>query len=758
MFPASIRLTPRRGRWIPGCFFALFITLSVGWSQEARPKIDRQALVTRHNPHLTAVNPWAPLSVGNGQFAFTADVTGLQTFYDHYQKNGIPLETLARWAWHSNANPKGYKLSDANRNFTAYGKTLGYPMSGSSPAGLWLRENPHDMPLGQLGFVDERGAPLELKDISDIDQTLDLWTGELRSRFKWRGMSVAVSTVAAGFGFKDGIAVRVISPAIANGSLRVRLAFPRGHDIKVKNNPALDWSLPETHSTTGDWSGSDGAPLAKVGRPFGPSSDKTKNSEPRTIRSSMLHLQRARDDFRYLSTLRCEGTEQVFSPEAHVYIISGAQGNEELGLSWQLAKEGQPRHELMHELRDWSDAKFQSAKNWKEFWQSGAALDLSGSKDPRAAELERRVVLSQYLTAIQFYGDFPPQESGLTNSTWYGKHHTEMIWWHTAHFALWGRDAFLAKNLRWYVGALPIARDLARSRGLTGARWAKMIGPDGRESPGGNPLIIWNQPHPIHLAELLYRNSPTPETLAAYRELVLETAEGMASMLNWDEAKQRYNLGPPMWIAQEIYDQATSMNPTYEISYWVRGLTIAQEWRERLKLGRNPEWDKRIKRIAALPVKDGKYVAIESTPDTWDNKDSRHDHPSFLMALGQLPGDKVDRATMRRTLDAVLANWDWETKIWGWDYPMIAMTAARLGEPGIALDIILKNGPNNAYTANGHNPQRQDLPVYLPGNGSLLAAVAMMAGGWDNAPTLDAPGFPRDGSWTVRAEGFRPLP
>jgi hypothetical protein len=213
--------------------------------------------------------------------------------------------------------------------------------------------------------------------------------------------------------------------------------------------------------------------------------------------------------------------------------------------------------------------------------------------------------------------------------------------------------------------------------------------------------------------------------------------------LNWDEAKQRYNLGPPMWIAQEIYDQATSMNPTYEISYWVRGLTIAQEWRERLKLGRNPEWDKRIKRIAALPVKDGKYVAIESTPDTWDNKDSRHDHPSFLMALGQLPGDKVDRATMRRTLDAVLANWDWETKIWGWDYPMIAMTAARLGEPGIALDIILKNGPNNAYTANGHNPQRQDLPVYLPGNGSLLAAVAMMAGGWDNAPTLDAPGFVR---------------
>jgi hypothetical protein len=32
---------------------------------------------------------------------------------------------------------------------------------------------------------------------------------------------------------------------------------------------------------------------------------------------------------------------------------------------------------------------------------------------------------------------------------------------------------------------------------------------------------------------------------------------------------------------------------------------------------------------------------------------------------------------MTRTLDAVLSQWDWETKIWGWDYPMIAMTATR---------------------------------------------------------------------------------
>lgn len=742
------------------CFSCALVTGNASAAAVA-PKIDRHALVTRHNPHITSIDPWAPLSVGNGQFCFTADVTGLQTFYDHYQKNGIPLETLARWAWHENANPRGFKLSDANRDFTAYGKTLGYPTNQSSPAGQWLRENPHDMPLGQLGFVDEQGAALELKDITAIDQTLDLWTGELRSRFKWRGVQVEVSTVGTlGSLNGDGIAVRIESPAIATGKLRVRQAFPRGHDIKTKNNPALDWSEPESHRTTsgGGMALSTRTRYPSKGSPLNSRAQREKLSKEHTSGTisyfTFLNFTRERDGFRYGSSMSCSGSEQIFSPQPHVFVISGEEGNPKLELDWRLSEEAP-----VDSTGSWEETRQNAAESWKAFWESGAALDLSGSKDPRAAELERRVVLSQYLTAVQFNGDFPPQETGLTHSSWYGKHHTEMIWWHTAHFALWGRDRYLARNLRRFVAALPKARAIAQGRALRGARWPKMVGPDWRESPGGNPLIVWNQPHPIHLAELLYRNSPTPETLTRYRELVLETAECMASMLNWDEAGQRYNLGPPMWIAQEIYDQATSMNPTYELSYWVRGLKIAQQWRERLNLGREPEWDKRIAAIAKLPTKDGKYVAIETTPDTWDNKDSRHDHPSFLMALGQLPGDGVDLPTMRRTLDAVLANWDFETKIWGWDYPMIAMTAARLGETKKAIDILLStSGPNNKYTANGHCPQRGDLPVYLPANGSLLAAVALMAGGWDGAPRMDAPGFPKDGSWTVRAEGFRPLP
>ena len=64
----------------------------------------------------------------------------------------------------------------------------------------------------------------------------------------------------------------------------------------------------------------------------------------------------------------------------------------------------------------------------------------------------------------------------------------------------------------------------------------------------------------------------------------------------------------------------------------------------------------------------------------------------------------------------------------------------------------------NTYLANGHNYKDARLTLYLPGNGGLLTAVAMMAAGWDGAPDVPAPGFPTNGRWTVRAEGHVRMP
>src|SRR5947208_15727752 len=86
--------------------------------------IDRIALVRRHNPVLTELDPTSPLSVGNGEFAFTADVTGLQTFDEPYVKT-TPLCTMSQWGWHTSPRPKDLpelRLAE----YDAHGRKVGY--------------------------------------------------------------------------------------------------------------------------------------------------------------------------------------------------------------------------------------------------------------------------------------------------------------------------------------------------------------------------------------------------------------------------------------------------------------------------------------------------------------------------------------------------------------------------------------------------------------------------------------------------------
>jgi hypothetical protein len=352
--------------------------------------------------------------------------------------------------------------------------------------------------------------------------------------------------------------------------------------------------------------------------------------------------------------------------------------------------------------------------------------------------------------------------------------------WHAAQFATWGHPELLERSMPWYQGQLPLARARARAHGARGAWWPKMVGPEGRESPSTiNPFIMWQQPSPIYLAELLYRAAPTRATLERYRELVFQTAELLATFPHLDEQSGRYVLGPPIIPAQEVYAPLTTYNPGLELEYFRFGLATAQRWRERLGLSRSARWESVLAKLAPLPERDGLYVATESEPDLWARARSaacsggqtgrecpNRDHPSFLGALGLLPGAEVDREKMRRTLQAVREAWDLR-QTWGWDFPLLAMTAARLHEPKQAVDFLLSSAANFQFGSSGMTPRLQldergtgfqrKAETYFPSNGGLLLAVGMMAAGWDGE-TAAQPGFPADGTWTVRSEGLRPLP
>ena len=96
-------------------------------------------------------------------------------------------------------------------------------------------------------------------------------------------------------------------------------------------------------------------------------------------------------------------------------------------------------------------------------------------------------------------------------------------------------------------------------------------------------------------------------------------------------------------------------------------------------------------------------------------------------------------------------------KTWGWDFPWMAMAAARTGEPQIAIEALLKESPRNRYDQRGVDIGGGP-GGYLPGNGGLLYAVALMAAGWDGCPDKPAPGFPSDGSWIVKWENLKKAP
>ncbi len=132
---------------------------------------------------------------------------------------------------------------------------------------------------------------------------------------------------------------------------------------------------------------------------------------------------------------------------------------------------------------------------------------------------------------------------------------------------------------------------------------------------------------------------------------------------------------------------------------------------------------------------------------------------------------------MRRTLKAVAADWDMR-QTWGWDYPMLAMTATRLDEPEMAINFLLTDAKNFQFGTSGMTPRvhldqnmkelvagatpdgpgyRRAAETYFPSNGSLLLAIGLMVAGGSDVVELN-PGFPPNGQWIVHSEGILSLP
>jgi len=688
-------------------------------------KIDRYELVNRHNILIEGFDSLSSLSIGNGDFAFTTDITGLQTFYEEYS-NGIPLGTQSNWGWHVNPNPENYEISESVKMYRVNGRDIPYlhQYAGDSRqarASEYFRANPHRIHLGfiRLIMLKEDGAYAEINDLKTPKHKLDLWQGKITSEFVFENEPVRVEVFC--HQDMDLVSARISSPLVSEGRLYIQWEFSYG--VPRNTHPGYDFSVPGRHHSFISESDQDHAVIERV-----------------------------LDTTNYKTVVNWVGSASFEETDKHIFQLRPIAENNSFEFSCLFTPKSYDS-----DLPDFEQTQENNISTWKNFWESGGAIDFSGCTDTRAGELERITILSQYLTRIQSSGSLPPSETGLTYNSWYGKFHLEMHWWHSAHFALWNRNEYLVKQLEYYKKILPIAEKTAQDQGYKGARWPKMVGPDGRESPSTvGTYLIWQQPHIIYFAELIYRQDPSLAILEKYKDLVFATADFMADFAQFDSLTGSYNLVPPLIPAQEIFSLNSTFNPPFELSYWYWGLTTAQKWSERLNIDRNAKWDEIIANLAVPVQKDNLYLGTASSFDSYSDRSRMRDHPVVLGSYGVLPyWKKIDTALMHNTLDTILLHWDW-TSTWGWDYPMIAMSATRLNEPETAVEILLKDVQKNTYLINGHNYQNERLRIYLPGNGGFLTAMAIMCAGWEGCGT-ESPGFPKDGKWNVKWEDLSPM-
>ncbi len=680
-------------------------------------KIDRTELIGLHNPVLTGIKTDSPLTVGNGELAFTADITGMQTLYEEYRT--VPLCTMSQWGWHTepvSERTYAYTLNDlVMTEYDCCGRRVKYPQKkqpGNEAVYDWLRKNPHRLNLARIGFFSTEkviSAPM----ISQVCQELDLYEGILDSRFSLEGVPCHVITACDHAG-NDVLAFRITGKALKEKKLGVRMDFPYG-------SPGItgsDWSHPKRHHT-----------------------------QCVTREDGSLLLTRILDRDRYEILIKTTGKVEMDLPVHCLRIL--AEGNElEMTVSFGITQEG-PGFTVMEVLEH-------SRQVFQKFWEEGGIIRLNRSPAEEAFELERRIILSQYLMAVNSGGSAPPQETGLTCNSWYGKMHLEMYLWHCAWLPLWHHTDIMERSLAWYKDHLLKARENASRNGYKGARWPKMTALHGVDSPSPvAPLLVWQQPHIIYMLEMAYQQNHSMEFLKRYWILVKETAEFMADFVVLNPETGCYDICAPVIPVQECHKETETKNPAFELEYWYVTLKIAAEWARRLKKEPDEKWEEISSHMARLTIKNGLYMAHENCPETFIR--FHKDHPSMIGAFGLIDGGRTEPEVMKRTLEKILECWDYPT-LWGWDFAMMAMTAVRLNEPELAVKILLMDTPKNHYLPNGHNMQltRNDLPLYLPGNGSLLLAAAIMTAGYPGC-IRKTPGFPEDGNWVVEYEDIEPF-
>ncbi|KAK7443650.1 hypothetical protein Landi51_08998 [Colletotrichum acutatum] len=678
----------------------------------AAAAIDRKAIIESFNVVRTEVpkaidNTTTPLQVGNGDFAFNFDITGTQSL--------VPFNTLSSWGWHKDTLPQnGEKLDEyVGVPIVTHGREVIYDLEDPKLPEIskWLSANPNRINLGRISLSYKNET---LSSITEPRQVLDLWNGVTTSSFKVDGEDVKV--VTQGDFDTDSVTFDIESILIYEGTLRVEFDFPFPPIHKVEKTSDFEvfmgsYQFPDNHTTS--------------------------IVQPDTTSDDTAHIHHTMQETSYYQnlrwpkesplTLRRIGKQDSNMTNAHRYALfpaaSGKNATRPNGLSFTAQYSLQPQRPSLP-----SSIRRRNSLDWQKYWQEGGFVDLTQSSNPNATELQRRIILSQYAMRINSAATGqPPQESGLVYNGWWGKFHMEMVVWHCAHWATWGRSKYFDRIFpAVYEDLLPSAEARARRMGWEGAR-----------------------------------ANQSRETLQRWDRVITSTAQYMASFAWFDSSSGKYDLGPPIQGVTENSSPTEISNLAYELAYWQWALNAACDWKKRLEQNCSPTWSRVAENMASPPEYDGLFapwVGGGVNASWWDNPQLNKDPRSVIMLQGMVPDTpltlKVSPEVGVRTADKVWDVWG-DAQMRGWGRNVLAINSARIGNPERAIYHLTNFGywtfgDQGFAHRSGPSPSP---PPYFPGNGGFLLAIGYMAAGWAGSEG-HAPGFPKDGTWVVKHEGM----
>jgi hypothetical protein len=239
----------------------------------------------------------------------------------------------------------------------------------------WLIENPQRVSIANIGLFFG-GDNVTENDLVNKSQDLDLWAGTIQSTFRYKGSDVSVQVWC--HPALPIVAIQIKSYLIESRNLGVFFDFPYSDTNKFD------------------------APYVGVWN------DTSHNTVKLHSTSRMASFEHIIDNSTNGITVKWDTDASISGPlfGSNKFVLDSSDSD-----TLQLVVAFHPMANSHYNLPSYDDIVVASKEWWAKYWVSGAFIDLSATQNANATELQRRIILSQYLVAVNEASHNPPQGS-----------------------------------------------------------------------------------------------------------------------------------------------------------------------------------------------------------------------------------------------------------------------------------------------------------------------------------------------------------